>query len=376
VHAQLARTPRSTDENASLTFAFASLQALHAALMACIRRGGSCPSTMGHKQVDVRAGMCIAVLFGREEEDDEEEECEGANTVPAAVTAGIVKSMQAIVDGQSNGSPTTLAEVLGCLSLSDANTEAMVYPDTSGGGGIGVLDVFAMMFRQGPDVVNSWSNTASHYNVALAREKCAEVLLDLALSAKTASAVANHAQLLAAVDHALHDGENLTKTAKKVLDKLVFHVRTKAAGPSGSGGAAAPHNDRKKHVMLSYAWAQQAIVLRIRAALGMLGYAVWIDVEKMAGSTVDAMATAIDAAQVVVYGVSEDYKLSRNCRLEAMYAHQQGVQMVPLMLVDPSKYRANGWLGMLLGVRLWYGFYGQVLTDDALFESRIAELSR
>lgn len=30
-----------------------------------------------------------------------------------------------------------------------------------------------------------------------------------------------------------------------------------------------------------------------------------------------------------------------------MYAHQTGTQMIPLMLED--NYKANGWLGMILG---------------------------
>ena len=40
-------------------------------------------------------------------------------------------------------------------------------------------------------------------------------------------------------------------------------------------------------------------------------------------------------------------KESVNCRLEAQYAFQQQKEMVPLMLQEG--YRANGWLGMLLG---------------------------
>ncbi len=39
-------------------------------------------------------------------------------------------------------------------------------------------------------------------------------------------------------------------------------------------------------------------------------------------------------------------------------------------------YRPKGWLGMLLGVRLWYGFYGAVLEDDKAFESKLMELCR
>ena len=48
--------------------------------------------------------------------------------------------------------------------------------------------------------------------------------------------------------------------------------------------------------------------------------------------------------------------------------------MVPLMLEDG--YRANGWLGMLLGVRLYYVFFGSVLESEASFEAKVEELCR
>ena len=75
------------------------------------------------------------------------------------------------------------------------------------------------------------------------------------------------------------------------------------------------------------------------------------------------MADAIDQSSAVCYGVSREYKESANCKLEgkvckltrlcflaqtlsntclvAMYAHQAGVNLVPMMLVD--NYKANGW---------------------------------
>ena len=48
--------------------------------------------------------------------------------------------------------------------------------------------------------------------------------------------------------------------------------------------------------------------------------------------------------------------------------------MVPKMMVDG--YWPNGWLGMLLGLRLWYGFYGSVLASEAAFEGKVDELCR
>ena len=101
------------------------------------------------------------------------------------------------------------------------------------------------------------------------------------------------------------------------------------------------------------------------------------------------------------YAISQAYKESTNCRMEAQYAHQQEKDMVrdlyllrtssaphphylhhmnhnmlqvPLMMEDD--YKAKGWLGMLLGVRLWYGFHGLVLESEGAFEGKMDELCR
>lgn len=44
------------------------------------------------------------------------------------------------------------------------------------------------------------------------------------------------------------------------------------------------------------------------------GYAIWIDIEKMGGSTLEAMAHAVENAAVVLVCMSEKYKQSPNCR--------------------------------------------------------------
>ena len=48
--------------------------------------------------------------------------------------------------------------------------------------------------------------------------------------------------------------------------------------------------------------------------------------------------------------------------------------MVPLMMEEG--YRADGWLGMLLGTRLWYAFYGTDSDDVVGFERRVDALVR
>ena len=82
----------------------------------------------------------------------------------------------------------------------------------------------------------------------------------------------------------------------------------------------------------------------------------------------------------MLYGVSLAYKESSNCRLEANYAHQQELDMIPLQMTQgtilschlPSfqsfvlhfwcdrfplhvvvtGYSAKGWLGLILGTRM------------------------
>ena len=55
-----------------------------------------------------------------------------------------------------------------------------------------------------------------------------------------------------------------------------------------------------------YCWAQQPQVLKIRASLKRRGYSVWIDVEQMQGSTVDAMADAVDESYCIAYALSRE----------------------------------------------------------------------
>ena len=55
----------------------------------------------------------------------------------------------------------------------------------------------------------------------------------------------------------------------------------------------------------------------------------------------DAMSEAIEGADAMLYCVSLQYKESANCRLEANYAHQQEVDMIPLMMQE--SYKPQGW---------------------------------
>jgi hypothetical protein len=68
------------------------------------------------------------------------------------------------------------------------------------------------------------------------------------------------------------------------------------------------------HIMLSYQWDDQATMIKLRNGLRNHGYKVWLDIDCMGGSTLQAMAEAVENAAVVLISASHKYKDSPNCR--------------------------------------------------------------
>eukprot|EP01052_Picozoa_sp_SAG31_P029995 SAG31_NODE_3037_length_4761_cov_2.884384_3_plen_332_part_00 len=111
-----------------------------------------------------------------------------------------------------------------------------------------------------------------------------------------------------------------------------------------------------------------------------------------------AVADAVDCAEVMLFCLSLAYKESANvrcylphvfvssagpwltdepllqCRLEANYAHQQNVDMIPLLM--QTGYIPRGWLGLLTGTRLYYSFCDNEMNDESAFSARMAALMR
>ena len=120
------------------------------------------------------------------------------------------------------------------------------------------------------------------------------------------------------------------------------------------------------------------------------------------------MSDAVEGAAVMLYGVSLRYKESANCRLEANYGMREShnsclpaclclpastvllfsdwrflasggsteeeCDMMPLMMLN--NFKARGWLGLILGTRLWYPFWDADQDNDADFEKRVDAVAR
>eukprot|EP01047_Picozoa_sp_COSAG01_P038713 COSAG01_NODE_3157_length_6489_cov_11.663380_2_plen_992_part_00 len=211
------------------------------------------------------------------------------------------------------------------------------------------------------------------------QEICALALQNLALSDVGKAPLRSHPTVITSLRTVSLVEGGMTEKARQYAMGALFELdetaRQKAKDVAATAKvAASTKGETVGHVMLSYNWGYQDVIKRINSALKARGYTVWIDIEKMQGSTVEAMADAVDDAVVVCYGISQAYKQSANCRLEAQYAFQQKKDMVPLMLQEG--YSPNGWLGMILGMHLWYGFYGPTLASEGAFKGKVDELCR
>jgi hypothetical protein len=118
--------------------------------------------------------------------------------------------------------------------------------------------------------------------------------------------------------------------------------------------------------MISYNWGNQQSVLRIAKSLKERGYHIWLDVEQMTGSTLEAsipqkvikmimkhkinidlfkVATAVEQADMILMCMSQKYKDSPNCRLEGEYCMNRRISFVPLMMQEG--YKPDGWYDSL-----------------------------
>eukprot|EP01052_Picozoa_sp_SAG31_P032143 SAG31_NODE_3491_length_4203_cov_2.510478_5_plen_186_part_00 len=89
----------------------------------------------------------------------------------------------------------------------------------------------------------------------------------------------------------------------------------------------------------------------------------------------DAALIHLDDNSVVCLHAVRAYLPHRlQCRLEANYAHQQEVDMIPIMMQE--NFRPSGWLGLLMGTRMWYSFWEAEKDDDDTFERRVDPVER
>ncbi len=70
-------------------------------------------------------------------------------------------------------------------------------------------------------------------------------------------------------------------------------------------------------------------------------FQIWMDVDNMHGSVLEAMASAVENSFCVIMCMSQKYKDSKNCKLEAEYVYCTNKRFVPLIM--QKEFKPNGW---------------------------------
>ena len=172
--------------------------------------------------------------------------------------------------------------------------------------------------------------------------------------------------------------DSITKIGKEAKNE---ELRTKAnlakdfikVGKQGMAETGRPKSvkpkskdaDDKGHIFISYNWKHQEIVLKIRQFLLDKGFKVWMDVDNMTNNTLEAMASGVEQAKLVLICYSEHYKQSNMCRTEAEYVFRLGKPFIPINL--EYRYFPTGWLGIIIGARLYVDFSLHKHTLEVVF---------
>ncbi|CAF2529791.1 unnamed protein product [Rotaria sp. Silwood2] len=107
-------------------------------------------------------------------------------------------------------------------------------------------------------------------------------------------------------------------------------------------------------IMISYCHADKQLVNRIHKFLVDKGFKVWIDRDNIYGPAMQAMADAVENSEFVIICMSDSYKRSVYCQAEAEYAFRCKRRLIPIIV--RQGYRADGWLGLLIGSRIYVDF--------------------
>jgi hypothetical protein len=82
---------------------------------------------------------------------------------------------------------------------------------------------------------------------------------------------------------------------------------------------------------------------------------VWIDVNDIHGSSLEAMAQAVENSSCVLMCITEKYRQSINCQAEAQYAFKMNKKIIPIIMQSGYE-NVKGWLGIIMGDKIFINF--------------------
>ena len=209
-----------------------------------------------------------------------------------------------------------------------------------------------------------------HFNPIRAKLPALEILLALTFNKDFLASLRDNAEFMTSIRMLTASTEpDLQRVAtaliwklEKEAEKPVVVVKEEAGSPAAPPPSSAPK--KQYDIMISYSHQDKDLCHQICSALEKSQYHVWIDSQLMHGATFDAMADAIENSEFVFLCMSDAYKQSPFCQMEASYAMKRRCSIVPLVMTP--NYKADGWLGILTSLLIHVDF--PKLGFDRAFE--------
>ncbi|CAF3705481.1 unnamed protein product [Rotaria sordida] len=148
--------------------------------------------------------------------------------------------------------------------------------------------------------------------------------------------------------------ENSTEeNLQRVANHLLWQFDQKMSIPIVTKSDSSCSN-KKFDIMLSYSHTDKKMCFQIYENLVKDGFHVWLDRDQIHGDTMTAMANAIENSEFVFICMSEAYKQSPYCQVEAQYAFERRCKLIPLVM--KTKYKPDGWLGIIVSGKIYVDF--------------------
>ena len=198
-----------------------------------------------------------------------------------------------------------------------------------------------------------------HFDPIKAKLPALEILLALAFNENFAATLRDNTKLMEHIRTLTSSSshQDLQRVATALIWKLEKESETtrKKAQENESSPPSLPKTTKKQYdIMISYSHSDKELSHRLLDALEKEQLQVWIDSRLMHGATFDAMAKAIENAEFVLLCMSDAYKQSPFCEMEASYAVKRRCRIIPLVMTP--NYKADGWLGVLTSALIYIDF--------------------
>ncbi|XP_020612597.1 uncharacterized protein LOC110050956 isoform X2 [Orbicella faveolata] len=216
------------------------------------------------------------------------------------LTSLLERSLNTLSHRYIGFSSSELAEGLTQIAVNDSNKKTIAQ--------CGAIPIIVKMLQSAQDDEEKFNACNTLWTLAFDEENRKQIKGDtVAIPELKKLLTSENSEIKKAAAGALWECEGKEKHAEEKQQSVKIQEATGA------------HVQDTKHVMISYQWDVQTLVIQLKNKLQADGYKVWMDIDEMGGSTLESMAKAVENASVVLVCVSQKYKESPNCRSESNY---------------------------------------------------------